>query len=119
MSITLTTGKLVAINGVTQENDSQGACVSFSVDFLANVATFTFGIGSGAPAAFNLGVYNAPVSVSVNLATGAWTSTNGFSGVIAGAALTNFVAQSKSNRNTAETFVAGNSVMPGTTVAWT
>jgi len=116
--ITLTTGKLVAINGVTQENDSQGANTGYTLDFMGNTVTFTFDIGSGAPAAFNIGVYNQRVTVTVNLTTGAWTSSNGFSGTISGASLTNFVNQAKAVRNTAETFVAGNSVMPGTQTAW-
>lgn len=118
MSITLTTGRLVTINGVTQENDTQGVNTGYAVDFLGNTVTFTFAIGSGAPALFNIGVYNLPVSLTVNLTNGAWTSTNGFSGVIAGGPLANFVSQTKAIRNTVETFVAGNTVMSGTQVPW-
>ncbi len=117
--ITLTTGQLVQINGVTKENDTQGVVTGFSVDFLGNTATFHLSIGSGAPSAFNIGVYNAPVDVTVNLSTGVWTSTNGFSGTVAGAALTSFNNQVKADRNLMETFASGNSnIMPGTQVAW-
>lgn len=120
MPITLTTGRLVAINGVTQENDTQGVVTGFGVDFLGNTATFTLAIGAGAPASFNVGVYNTPVSVTVNLSTGAWTSTNNLSGNVAGAALTSFNNQIKSDRNLMESFSAGGSgIMPGTAVAWT
>jgi len=118
MSITLTTGRLVQINGVTTENNTQGANTGYAVDFLGNTVTFNFSIGSGAPAAFNIGVFNLPVSLTVNLATGAWTSTNGSSGTIGAGPLANFVSQTKAIRNTVETFVAGNSVMAGTQVAW-
>lgn len=118
MSITLTTGRLVSINGVQQENDTQGANTGYTIDFLGNSVTFFFAIGSGAPAAFNIGVYNVPVSVTVNLGSGAWTSTNGFSGTVAAGPLANFVNQTKAVRNTAETFVAGNSVMPGNQITW-
>lgn len=117
--ITLTTGRLVQINGVTQENDTQGVNTGFAVEFLGNTATFNLAIGSGAPSSFNIAVYNLPVAITVNLGSGAWTSTNGFSGTIGAGALANFVAQTKAVRNTVESFVAGNSVMPGTQVAWT
>lgn len=117
--ITLTTGKLVAINGVTQENDTQGAVVSYTVDFLANTATFVLQIGSGAPAAFNVGVYSVPITVTVNLVTGAWLSSNGLSGTIGGGALANFNTSIKADRNLAEGFSAGGSgILPGTQTAW-
>jgi len=117
--ITLTTGRLVQINGVTQENDTQGVVTGFTVDFLGNTATFFLSIGSGAPSAFNVAVYNTPVSVTVNLSTGAWSSSNGLSGNVSGAALTNFVTQVKGDRNLMETFAAGASgIMPGTQTPW-
>ncbi len=117
--ITLTTGKLVVINGVTQENNTQGACTGFTVDFLANTATFSFQIGSGAPASFNIGVYSTLVTITVNLTTGAWTSSNGLSGIVPSGPLTNFNNQMRSDRNLSEVFAAGSSgVMPGTQVPW-
>src|ERR1700757_1625955 len=105
--ITLTTPKTVAINGVTQESNTQGVCIGFAVDFLANTITFQFHIGSGAPAAFNIGVYSTLVTLTVNLTTGAWVSSNGFSGMAGGAALNNFINQLKADRNIAESFAAG------------
>jgi hypothetical protein len=117
MSITLTTGKLVAINGVTQENDTQGAAVSMTMDWIGNIGTIKFSIGSGAPSAFNVAVYDSPVVLTVNMTTGAWTSTDGSSGTFSGAGFTSFQNQFKAIRNAAETF-ASSHFMPGTTVAW-
>jgi hypothetical protein len=117
-SITLTTGKLVAINGVTQENDSIGGCSGYAVDYIGNTVTFTFVTGTIVSGNINKGIFGDTVLLTLNLTSGAWTSTNGGSGTISGATLTNFVNQLKSNRNLVETFVAGNTVMPGTQVAW-
>jgi hypothetical protein len=124
MSITLTTPKTVSINGVQQENDTQGAATLLSYDFLANVATLRFSIGSGAPSAFNVGVYDTPILLTVNMTTGAWTAVNTQSGTgvgsgtFSGAGFTSFQSQFKSIRNAAETF-ASTQFMPGTQVAWT
>ena len=123
MSITLTTGKTVLINGVQQENDTQGAAVAMSYDFLANVATIRFSIGSGAPAAFNIGVYDAPILLTVNMTSGVWSAVNVQSGAtvgsgtFSGAGFTSFQNQFKTIRNAAETF-ASIQFMLGTQVAW-
>jgi len=122
MSITLTTPKQVSINGVVQENDTQGAATVLHYDFNSNVASWRFDIGSGAPSTFNIGVYNVPITLTVNMTTGAWTAestgvTLG-SGTFSGAGFTSFQNQFKTIRNAAETFAA-NQFMPGTQVAWT
>jgi uncharacterized membrane protein YfbV (UPF0208 family) len=117
MSITLTTGKLVAINGVTQENDTVGACTTFSMDFIGNIATFTLQVGSLLAGNLNVGVYSVPITVSLNLTTGAWTSSNGQSGTISGTPLSQFVTMMKNLRNGNEAFCAAQ-IMPGTQVAW-
>lgn len=124
MSITLTTGTLIAKNGVTVENDTQGAATYLTYDFLANIATLRFSIGSGAPSAFNVGVYDTPIVLTVNMTTGAWTAVSVQSGVVlnsgtfSGAGFTSFQSQFKSIRNAAETF-ASTQFMLGTQVAWT
>jgi hypothetical protein len=119
VAITLTTGKLVTINGVTQENDTQGVVTGFLIDFLGNTVTYHLSIGSGAPAAFNVGVYNTPISVTVNLSTGVWFSTNGFSGTISPAGLSGFISQIKGDRNLMESFSAsGSGILPGVQAAW-
>ena len=124
MSITLTTGIQVSINGASVENDIS-ACVSgITLDYLAGVATFTLTQGSvisqsGADT-FNVGVYASPVTVSINMGTGAWTSSNGLSGTASGALFIGFQTSIKNTRNALETFSAvTNAIMPGTVVNWT
>ena len=117
--ITLTNGKLVQVNGVTTENDTQGVNVSYHVDFLANTVLFTFNIGSGAPSAFNISAFfSSPTTLTVDLTTGNWVSSNGLSGTIGATPLANFVAQTKAIRNTVESF-ASSAIMPGTQTPWT
>jgi hypothetical protein len=119
MSITLTTGTQVSINSVSVENDTQGAVLNFTTDFLANTCTFNLAQGVVQGSNFNVGVYGSRLSVNVNLTTGAWTSSNGLSGTLAGAGFNNIVAQFKSDRNLMESFSAGASnILPGTQVAW-
>jgi hypothetical protein len=119
MSITLTSGKLVAINGVTQENDSVGAVTLMEVDYVTGNVRFCLKTGSINGLTLAPGVYGEDVTLIINAITGNWRDSNGHSGNIAGATLTNFVSQMKAIRNTVETFAAGASgVMPGTQVAW-
>ena len=119
MSITLTTGKLVAINGVTQENDNIGAVTNFVVNFLDNTVTFFLATGSLVSGNINVGTYADNVYVVLNMGTGAWTSTNGKFGVLSGGVLTSVVSQVRLDRNLMETFSAGaNAIMPGTQVPW-
>ena len=122
MSITLTTAKSVTVTGqgAITENDTQAAAVVLTMDWLANVGTIRFSLGSGAPSAFNIGVFDTPDTLTVNMTTGAWTTTNGQSGTFSGAGFTNFQNQFKAIRNAAETF-ASTTITPllGTQVAWT
>jgi hypothetical protein len=123
MSITLTTPKKIALNDVVVENNTQGADVSMSMDYLSNVATFIFSIGTvqGTPPNLNIGAYAAAdtVTVTLDLTTGNWSSSNGKSGTLTGAAFNNFVSQMKATRNSAEVFASGPSaIMPGTQVPW-
>jgi hypothetical protein len=124
MSITLTTGTLVQINGSTVENDTIGACISMHVDYFAQTVTFVFRTGVIASGNLNAGNYGPTITLTVVLATGAWTSFNSstgasLSGTIGAGALANFVAQLKSDRNLVETFAAGASgILPGTQVSW-
>src|SRR5271157_87243 len=59
MSITLTTPYTVLVNGTQVENDTIGACVSQSVDYIARMMTYVFKIGTltGSPANLNIGPY--------------------------------------------------------------
>lgn len=124
MSITLSSPQTVSINGVQVESDTQGAATQLSYDFLANIATLRFDIGSGAPAAFNIAVYNVPAILTVNMTTGVWSAVNPISGALlgsgtfSGAGFAAFQNQFKAIRNAAEGFAASQ-FMPGTEVAWT
>ena len=119
MSITLTTGTNVSINGVSIENDTIGGCTGFLVDFLGNQVTFNLVTGTILNGNINAGNYGTRVSVTVNMTTGQWASTNGLSGTLAGANLTNIVNQFRSDRNLMETFAAGGSgILPGAQVTW-
>jgi hypothetical protein len=119
MSITLTTGKLVQINGATVENNTTGACTLFDVDYLANKATFTLRTGTIQSGNLNAGVYGDTVTVSLDLTTGNYQSSNGFSGTITGTQLSQFNTLLKNVRNGNEAFVAATPIMPGTQVPWT
>lgn len=122
--ITLTTPTQVTASGllsagVTSETDASAAVASFTVDFLAGAVTFQLVLGTVSGQTINVGVYPPRISVTVNLATGAWTSTNGLSGTIVPASLTNVIAQFASDRNLMETFSCGASgILPGTQTAW-
>ena len=126
MSITLTSPYTVSVNGSQVENDTVGACTGMSLDYLANVLTYSFAIGglTGSPANLNIGPYaqtnSQNVIVTVQLLTGGWSDNHGHSGTIPGAILNPIITQLLANRNTAEGFVAvSGGLMPGTQVAWT
>lgn len=121
--ITLTTP--FSISGSITESDTQGGNTSYTVDFNNNTVTFYFVIGSVSGASVVPGpvaatTANGALTVTVNMSTGVWSSSNGKSGTLSGTAFTNIVAAFKSIRNQAEAFAAGAAaIMPGTQVAWT
>ena len=124
--ITLTTPYAVAINGSTVETDTIGACTGFAVDYEGSTMTYFFKIGTlgGSPSnlvpGVNAAALNQNISVTVNLLTGAYTTSQGGSGTVPGAILTNVNNGLISNRNTAESFMAvAGGLMPGATTAWT
>ena len=124
MSITLTTGIQVSINGVSRENNTQGAVIGFGVDYLTNTVSFSLAQGgvlsqSGLDS-FLVGAFAEPVQVTINMVTGAWTSSNGLSGTASGALFTAFQTSLKNTRNALETFSAvTNPILPGAVVNWT
>ena len=119
MSITLTNGTLVQINGATVENDVIGAVTSMTVDYLGQTAVFVLRTGSLLNGNINVGNYGQTVQLTINLATGSWSSSAGQSGTMGPVALNNFNSQFKADRNTVETFAAGGgNLMPGTQVPW-
>jgi hypothetical protein len=121
MSITLTNGKLIQVNGVTVENDSVGATTVLSVDFFASTVSYTLRTGSlipGPPQNLNAGAFGDTVTVTINLISGAWTSSNGLNGTIAAGQLTQIQNQFKGDRNLSEQHAVNQSIMPGTQVPW-
>lgn len=122
MSINLTTPKVISVTGSQNfsETDAQGALMSYSIDFFGQTFTGVFRTGTVTGGNLNAGAFGDTVTLVVNLVTGAWTSSNGFSGTIGSTPLNNFNAQFKTDRNAAEGFAAGASgIMPGTQVPWT
>jgi hypothetical protein len=120
MSITLTTGKTVAINGVTVETNPVSAVIGYALDLIANILTVYLATGTLVSGNLSSSTYADRVTLVLNLTNGVWSSSNGFSGTIAGAALANFVASVKANRNQMEVFCAGGAgIAPGVQVPWT
>jgi hypothetical protein len=134
LSISLTTPYTIAVNGSTVENDTVGACVGMSMDYLARTLTYTFKVGTltGSPSNLNVGpyaqtngqtitvtVYVGP-NISGGLQTGNWY-LNGVlqPAVIASGTINPIITQLLANRNTAEGFVAvAGGLMPGVATAW-
>jgi hypothetical protein len=122
--ITLTTPTQVTCTGlvsagVLSETDNVAGVSTFTVDFLSGTVTFTLILGTLLNGNVNAGVYPPRINVTVNLATGAWNSSNGLSGTINPASLTSVISQFASDRNLMETFSAGASgILPGTQTAW-
>jgi hypothetical protein len=126
MSITLTNPTLVEVNGATVENDTDGAATLKNNDYLANQLVFTLRTGTLQSGDLNAGNYGPYVTVTVDLATGNWwssdSSANGpkMNGTMSASDLANFQSGVAANRNMIEAFAAGPSgIMPGTQVPWT
>jgi len=118
--ITLAAGQIqtVTVGGVTTETDAQGAAQVMQVNMNGPDITVTLAKGTVAGNALNEGT-NTRVVVQISGSTGFWQSSNGLSGTLTGAALTNVQTMVKGWRNTIETFAVNNNIMPGTQVAWT
>lgn len=133
MSITLTTQYLVSINGIQVEDDTVGACISMSMDYLSCMMTYVFKVGTltGSPVNLNIGPY-AQVNgqtVTVTVYMGPTTASQTFgqwylNGVLQGSIISStilnpIVTQLLTNRNSAESFVSvAGGLMPGTQVPW-
>jgi len=134
MSITLTSPYTISVNGTQVEDDTIGACTGMSMDFLGNIMTYIFKIGTlaGSPANLNVGsyaqtngqtvtvaVYIGPTTASQTFGTW-WLNGAQQSTIVPSANLTASVTQLLANRNTAEGFVAvSGGLMPGAVTAWT
>ena len=126
MSITLTTPYTVSVNGAAIENDTVGACTSFSVDFQTHIMTYTFRVGTlfGNPPSLVPGMYaglqGQDVVITVNLKTAAWSDNHGHGGIIPAGTINPIITQLLNDRNSSESFLAvPQGLMPGTQVPWT
>jgi hypothetical protein len=124
--ITLTTPFTASQGGTQVENDTIGACTSITYNFQNFTESVTFNVGmlSGSPQNLAVGPLaqsdpNYSFVVTVNLATGAWTDTQGGSGTVPGSILSGQVTQFEAARNQAESFVGvSGGLMPGTITQW-
>jgi hypothetical protein len=120
-SITLTNQTTYSVGGSTTETNSASGVNLFQVDYLHPALSFTIQKGTVAGQVLNPGAHarSEDVQISINLTTGFWSSTNGASGTLSGAALTNVQTTLKNLRNSMETFAVNNAATdPGTQVAW-
>lgn len=134
MSISLTTPYTVAIGGTQVENDTIGACVFSSMDYIGRMMTYVFKVGTltGTPPNLNAGPYAQLQGQTVTVAVyiGPTTATQTFgqwylngvlqSTIVPTATLTPIVAQLITDRNNAEGFVSvAGGLMPGVVTNWT
>lgn len=120
MPISLTAGQTETqtIGGVTVDTANAAAASQLDTDF---GGTLTFILARGTPAtnSFSGSARARDVSVTVNLATGAWFASNGTNGTLAPGALTSVLNQLRSFRNQIENFGANNVFAGASAVAWT
>jgi len=118
MSITLTNAAVLSINGAVTESDANASLYYFELSFPNSVRLF-YGFGTTVGSVFTPGTQLPKVIVTLNLVTGAWTSTNGLSGTVSGAGFTAVQNDFLALVNIAETFAVNNSLVVGTQVPWT
>lgn len=122
MSITLTNPIVVTQGASTLETDPASALMSIQIDFTlgAPVAIFTAKAGAVSGVSLVPGTIlgGDPTTVSINMTNGAWAATTGQTGTLSGPALTTMLTTLKTFRNSGETFLTSNSIVPGTQVAW-
>jgi|ERR1700678_3892479 len=136
MSIALTTSYTVSINGTQVENDTIGACVSSSMDYIANIMTYVFKVGtltgSGPTLNLNAGAYAQLNGQTVTTAVyvGPTTATQTFgqwwlngvlqSTLVTSAILSPIINELITDRNNAENFISvPGGLMPGVVTPWT
>jgi hypothetical protein len=119
MSITLAASQIatVTVGGVTVETDAQGAATRMEVEFGGPFVRVTLRKGTVSGSNFVSGT-QGDVVITIDLGTGNWSASNGPSGTLSGAALTNLQNTVKGWRNSIETFSVNQNILPGTQVAW-
>lgn len=117
MSITLNVPASVAVNGVTVEADVNAAVTYFELSYPSSIKIFT-SYGTTAGQVFTSGTVLPKVVITINLHDGTWSSSNGLSGTLSGAQLTNMQTTALNIRNGLEGLIALG-ITPGTAVPWT
>ena len=132
--ITLTTPYVVAIGGQQVEDDTNAACMSYSMDFSSKIMTVVFKIGTMGGSPLNLvpGFYaqvNGSGTATVMIYLGPtqngqtqyqwWLNGNLQSTIIPNATMAPFVTQLLGDRNSSEAFVSGvGGLLPGAVTPW-
>jgi hypothetical protein len=123
ISLTAANTEIIQRNSVTIETHDSAAVISDQADLVANVLTFVLAYGTPATNSFlsgpRPGPQTAPITVTLNLGTGAWQATNNTYGTLGGAALTTINTNVRNLRNALETITNGQSIVTGSVVAWT
>jgi hypothetical protein len=118
MSITLTQIASMSIGGVAIESDANAALTYMEVSYPNNLRLF-FGYGTTTGQSFSSGTNLPKVIVTLNVATGAWSSSNGLSGTLLSSGLTTLQTALLNMQNGLETFAVNQNITPGVQVAWT
>jgi len=117
MSITLTNPATVAVNGVTAESDANTAVTYLELLYPFSLRIFvSYGTTTGQ--VFAPGTVLPKVIITISLHDGTWSSSNGLSGTLSPAQLSNMQAEALNIRNGLESLIASG-ITPGTFVAWT
>jgi hypothetical protein len=117
MSITLTNSATVAEGGNTIETDLNAAVAYFEMSYPSSLRIF-IAYGNTTGQAFAAGQTVPKIVVTINLATGVWTSSNGLGGTLTAPQLTAIQNTALAIRNGLET-MAALGIAPGVTVPWT
>lgn len=118
MSITLAQIASMSIGGVAIESDANAALTYMEVSYPNSLRLF-FGYGTTSGQSFSVGTNLPRVVVTLNLATGAWSSSNGLSGTLLSSGLTTLQTALLNMQNGLETFAVNQNILPGMQVAWT
>lgn len=133
MSITLTTPYTVSIGGMQVEDDTNAACMSYSMDFVGKILTVVFNVGTMGGNPLNLvpgyfaGLQGKVVTTAVylgptinGLTQYQWWLNGVLQGsIISSATMAPFVTQLLGDRNSAENFIAvAGGLLPGAVTPW-
>jgi hypothetical protein len=119
MSITLTNKEIFSVGGVATETNDTSANMRIGISFdNPNQCVLDFKAGTIISGFLVPGQHGSYITLTVDLLTGNWISNTGQKGTIPAGSLANFVAQFKTLRNAAESYMVGQNLIPGTQVPW-